>query len=262
MSIIKKKFQMFCVNAITFIATLLVLFLVVYGALMGIDLISQYLEFSTAIFKFQVNGDWLVLGIMILSLIIGALLIYTTYRNKEITMYRFLQRNTGLTLITATMLLIFNQIVLSLTQQHFTASSIRKIAWWSNACYFVSYAGILLLLGISFWLCRSWIKKNNWYIFWTFLGPAIYLQQVVNQNMSFIKFLSEKTVSYSKLALMFRQASASGTPIDVSMMNGSYIPAAKTMILGLVIILMIGGVHFVLQTRQKAVKKIREKAKA
>ena len=155
---------MFCVNAITFIATLLVLFLVVYGALMGIDLISQHLEFSTAVFKFQVNGDWLVLGIMILSLIVGALLIYTTYRNKEITMYRFLQRDTGLTLIAATMLLIFNQIVLSLTQQHFTASSIRKIAWWSNACYFVSYAGILLLLFISFWLCRSWIKKNNWYM--------------------------------------------------------------------------------------------------
>lgn len=262
MIIIKEKLRVFCVNAIAFIAMLLVIFLVVYGALIGIDLISRHFEFSTAVFKFRVNGDWLILGIMILTLVIGSLLIYTTYRNKRITIYRFLQRNMGLMLITATILLIFNQIVLSLTKQHFTADSIRKIAMWSKICYLTSYIGILVLLGCSIWMSRSWIKKNNWYIFWAFLGPLIYLQQVVNQNVSFNRFLSEDAVSYSKLALMFRQASAGGTPLDISMMNGSYIPAAKIMILVLVLILMIGGVHFVLQTRQKAVRKIKGKGKA
>lgn len=260
MIIIKKWLRMFCVNAITFIATLLVLFVVVYGALMGIDMISRNMKFSMAVFKFKSNGDWLILGIMILALFVGAFLIYTTYQHKEITLYRFLQRNMGLMLIIATILLIFNQIVLSLTKQHFTVDSIRKIVMWSNICYFTSYVGIAILLGTSLWISQLWIKKNNWYTFLSFLGPLIYLQQVVIQNVSFSKFLNEKTVSYAKLAQMFRQASAGGTPLDISMMNGSYIPAAKIVILGLILVLVIGGVHFVLQTRQKAVRKIKGKA--
>lgn len=259
---IKKWLQMACVNVISFIVILLIMFVIVYGALMEIDMISRNMEFSMAIFKFKSNGDWLILGIMILALIVGIFLIYTTYRYKEVTLYHFLQRNMGLMLIVATILLAFNQIVLSLTKQHFTANSIRQIAMWSNICYLITYLGILILLGISIWISQSWIKKNNWYTFLAFLGPLIYLQQVVNQNVSFSKFLNEKTVSYSKLAQMFRQASASGVPLDISMMNGAYIPAAKIVILGLVLILMIGGVHFVLQTRQKAVRKIKGKAKA
>lgn len=219
--------------------------------------ISKNIRFSMTIFKCQYAGDWLLIGLVFITLFVGTILLRKVYLKKEYTFYHFLQQNICLMLITSTFLFVFTEIVLSLTKQSFTVNSIKEIAMWSKICYLVSYIAIAGVVTCALWMNRNWINKNNWYIFLSFLGPLIYVQQVLSSNISFSKFLNEKTTSYAKLALMFQKAHAQGMQINISLMNATDKPALMTMLLCLVLLLILGGVNIVFQVRKKAIKEIK-----
>ena len=166
------------------IAILLIFSVIEYFSIACMENISKNIRFSMAIFKCQHVGDWLLIGLVFIALFVGIILLRKVYLKKEYTLYRFLQQNICLMLITSTFLFVFIEVVLSLTKQSFTANSIKGIAMWSKICYLISYIAIVGIIVFALWMNHNWINKNNWYIFLSLLGPLIYVQQILTDNIS------------------------------------------------------------------------------
>lgn len=252
------KLKKALINIATTIACLLWFVLVVYIGIFLIDLVIRNLKFSTDFFKFQYNGDWFLMIFSILILLIGIILIRISSLNKDYHFYQFINRNLGLAMIASVVIFIVCEIILNCVMQKYTAKAVCNAVRWSNICYGISYFVIGCLLLSSLFINREWIKSNNWYIFGCSLGPVIFLQQIVQYNLSFLDFINNKNVTYSKLAMALKAVNHQGLHVDFTLMNDAYRPALIAMIFCLLITIVIGGCHFAIQIRKKQIQKEQE----
>lgn len=265
---LNSKFYRFLGNLIFALILFLVESVLSLAIGFSIGYLFSKIKVSNSFTQFKTLGDWVIAGLILLSLVIGTMLVtqmceysntfINTKSNKDMLKI-FILGNVGAMMICSSILSFFGEIT-SFSNSKITVNAIKKVANWSNINYNVGYILIVLTLVLMLVLSRKWIERNYWYVLGTFALPTIYLRQLLISHLNWEKFINAKSTTYSLLTKMFIQAKQQGNvSINVTLMNEAVKCAIFCSLACLLSLILIGGAVVVIQEKEKIRKWLEER---
>lgn len=211
--------------------------------------ISKVPDASANVLMFKKPGDWVIIGIVAASWILGAAFLTGYARHPQNGWWFWLGNLAAFSISGAIPFLAVEMAMKS----SLSVQTVKRAVGITSASYWTMYVWLVLMAGMMVLINWHWLKKNNWYWFVTLAPYLVYGLFVYRSQLAWYDFLQFDGFSYRVLYRLFQSYNAVGFGhgAALSMMNGTVTIAGTVMAIGMILMIYLGGEWLVFKAQDK-----------